>query len=483
MARSLGVVVCACAGWLLAQSLIWPELSEFAWISISCLVVCSELRLSGPVENGFAAGITFWFTLLGWATAPDGATSVGLQLASFTIAILESSYLVAWTYATRLLRSAPLAIAAAALGSLWALEELLRIVGDWAMPYGEIGASQSMTPLGLLGTAVGSPGVSAIVVALAYAVARLFRERGVRPNFALMGAVVFVISVGCLPVTVGWPPGANELTIAAVPQVARSVSEFTSALRAADALRPDLIVFPEGALQFPNGYDEVRKLQSALTPPADIAIGASAEEPAGAQNVAILFSKAGATLYAKQKLVPFGEFIPEKAIFGRLMSLRIDFVPGKDAALWSVDGIHIAPLICFEVAFSNLTREAVAKGADALLVMENNSWFSSAAGDSLQSAVARFRARSLGVDVAVVGTRGTAMVFHPGGQIENTYQGGAGVTALHIASPKPTLYAAWGNYPILLLGAGSVLALLLSRLVLRRYSARPLVSVGRKIIS
>ncbi len=82
------------------------------------------------------------------------------------------------------------------------------------------------------------------------------------------------------------------------------------------------------------------------------------------------------------QLVPFGEYVPMRAVLGYFVNRIVvgmgEFVPGREHTLFDVKGAKLAVLICYESVFPNLTREAVAAGADMLVNITNDAWY----GDS-----------------------------------------------------------------------------------------------------
>jgi apolipoprotein N-acyltransferase len=88
------------------------------------------------------------------------------------------------------------------------------------------------------------------------------------------------------------------------------------------------------------------------------------------------------TGYAKRKLVPFGEYIPLRPLFGwieKFAPIGGDFQRGTDAAPLLVPvgsrRVPVGVLICFEDIFPGLARESTLAGAEVLAVLTNNAWF------------------------------------------------------------------------------------------------------------
>jgi len=97
-------------------------------------------------------------------------------------------------------------------------------------------------------------------------------------------------------------------------------------------------------------------------------------------NRALLLEKNGDATqsYDKQHLVPFGEYIPLRALlpfFAPVVETMMDFSSGVNQVPISCGKLKIGVLICFESIFPELARRQVAKGATLLVNMTNDAWF------------------------------------------------------------------------------------------------------------
>ncbi|WP_438481561.1 apolipoprotein N-acyltransferase [Oleiharenicola lentus] len=87
--------------------------------------------------------------------------------------------------------------------------------------------------------------------------------------------------------------------------------------------------------------------------------------------------------YAKRKLVPFGEYIPLRPIFGwleKFVPIGGDFQRGTESTSLMLPAsndnrVPTGVLICYEDIFPNLARDSVQSGAELLAVLTNNGWF------------------------------------------------------------------------------------------------------------
>ena len=86
--------------------------------------------------------------------------------------------------------------------------------------------------------------------------------------------------------------------------------------------------------------------------------------------------------YAKRHLVPFGEYVPLRAVFGwleKFVPIGGDFIPGDNSRPlplnFGVTRLPVGVLICYEDLFPDLARASVRSGAELLAVLTNDAWY------------------------------------------------------------------------------------------------------------
>jgi apolipoprotein N-acyltransferase len=115
-------------------------------------------------------------------------------------------------------------------------------------------------------------------------------------------------------------------------------------------------------------------------------------------NAALLFNRGEITgLYRKLHLVPFTENFPyEKQlpwVYNALVNADTHFwKKGKEAAVFSVNGLKFSSPICFEDSFGYLSRDFVKNGAEFIVNISNDAWSGSLPAQMQHLSMAVFRA-------------------------------------------------------------------------------------------
>ena len=248
------------------------------------------------------------------------------------------------------------------------------------------------------------------------------------------------------------------------------------------AQRPDIVIWPEGAL--PAVIDDLiaadspyaPRLRDAVRPGQTLLMGANRVEPDGQGgyryfNTLVAFRREQQALrvsgyYDKFRLVPFGEFMPLGDLAGRiglraLVHMPDDFTAGPPPRPLVVPGVPaVQPLICYEALFPGLgaggTRPAW------ILNVSNDAWFGRTSGPWQHLNIASYRAIEQGLPIVRSTPTGVSAVIDPQGRIlpgKNLGLGHEGVIDARLPAPAPpTPYSRLGDGPfaaLLLLSAGA----------------------------
>jgi apolipoprotein N-acyltransferase len=127
--------------------------------------------------------------------------------------------------------------------------------------------------------------------------------------------------------------------------------------------------------------------------------------------------------YDKMELVPFGEYVPARAILGFFVNRVVqgfgDMVPGDQQTLFSVKGAKLGVLICYESIFPDFTRREVKLGANILMNITNDAWYGESSAPFQVLAMAAMRSVETKVPMVRVANTGISAVIEPSGRITN----------------------------------------------------------------
>jgi len=244
------------------------------------------------------------------------------------------------------------------------------------------------------------------------------------------------------------------------------VKEYSDLLANVAPLKPWIVVLPESAMSEFGQLDSPRALAASewLTDKAGAAvlIAGGSRTVDGRNYNSAAFYRNGMRLgdddfYDKVHLVPFGEFIPGDKLFPVLQK----FAPVGTCHAGSpklLGGYGVA--ICFEDTDSALMRRYAELGANALVFITNDSWFSRS-NEAVQHAwQARARAIETGLTVLRTGNSGVTGWIAPDGEANwlndaegspLVDRGAAMVEMLPLPEnpPAPTPYVRYGDRPLL----------------------------------
>ncbi|MFD6448510.1 apolipoprotein N-acyltransferase [Promicromonospora sp. NPDC060204] len=195
----------------------------------------------------------------------------------------------------------------------------------------------------------------------------------------------------------------------------------------------DVVLWPENGsdLDPQTTPDVARGLDNASTAVgAPILVGAQEFPDAGGRyNVSLLWQAGQGVIarYAKQHPAPFGEYIPLRSIL-RLFSDQVDrvttdMIPGVNPPYVDVpsrlgqDAYRLGTIICFEVAYDEIIRDAVLEGAQVLVIPTNNASFGWTAESTQQLAMSRLQAITTGRAAVQISTVGVSGVITPDGTV------------------------------------------------------------------
>jgi apolipoprotein N-acyltransferase len=339
---------------------------------------------------------------------------------------------------------------------LWTAQEALRVrVPFGGFPWGRLAFSQPHTPFTPLAAIGGAPLVTfavALVGAALLAIADAARARLVRVA-ALWCAVVAAASVVGVVVPVpttgdqvdGPPQATVALVQGNVPRLGldflgqqravlgnhvSATVDLAQSVEAGRLARPELVLWPENASDLDPFNDPLAaSLVEAAVKRAGVPVlvGAVLDDPKDpvhyVQNAGIVWDPVSGPgeRYVKRHPVPFGEYLPFRNIVtklvGRFSLVPRDFRHGSGPGVLDVGPARIGDVICFEIAYDGIVRDAVTSGGRVIVVQTNNATYGRTGETEQQLAMSQLRAVEHGRAVLVVATSGVSAVIRPDGTV------------------------------------------------------------------
>ena len=461
----LRLVGAAGAGALLALG--FPP---FEWTSLSWLGLFGLVWLAADAPNrrtalwsGYLFGLAYFGLLLWWLTRVELIAFYPLVMVQAAAALITAGAVY------RYREGPPWAFVLAAAGSA-GLAEFLRVrwpIGGF--PWGSIGATVGPTPLRPSLQWVGATGWGVLLAALAALAALAVRRR--MSWKAMAGAAAAMCALGLAGNLWAAVPRGEEREAVIVqgnspcPGV-RCPGErqliYESHLSLTRGLEPgmDLVVWPEsstGGRADPLRDPEVIRAigAEAVRLGAVILVGGDLDAgPGRFENVNVVFGRGGEIVgrYLKQHPVPFGEYVPARAVLGWLPALaRVprDMVRGEGQVLFDLDGAPFGSVISYEGAYARYERGLVRAGASFVVLATNEASFGETPASDQLIAISRVRAAELGVDIVHAAVTGRSAFVYADGRVEGLtglFEEAVSSGAVRTRTASPTLYVRWGDW-------------------------------------
>ena len=474
----------------------WGFLAWFALVPLLASLHHAQDH-SQALGFGLITGIVFFVFSIHWLTH---VSTVGWLI----VVLMESVYIMvfAWLAYLGIKSNKPVLFKIVWIALAWTVTESLRSeMPVFGFGWNLLAYSQSSyVPLIQFANVLGAYGLGFLIVGINAAILYAwFRRKDWRTALSLVVGVVLILGVlwGYGTVVLARPVAPSEYLRVSVVQgnIPQSVKwelmakekilEIYEKLTQLAALeQPDLILWPEAA--FPGYFnrdlqaERISRLAEEIKTPLLIG-GLEWESEKESYNSAYFLKKDGASgqRYDKLRLVPFGEYIPLKSVFGWLTPVAdafgiSDFSEGKDPVVfrWARENWPFGVLICFEDVFSNLSRDLADGDAKFLVVITNDAWFgkTNAPYQHLQASI--FRAVENGVAVVRAANTGiSGFISHQGSVLatlkdakgEETFVMGQKTLDLPLVTER-TLYRQGGFlFPYVVAGFFAILGIFLVR--------------------
>ena len=330
----------------------------------------------------------------------------------------------------RMLRNASALLRVIGTAAIWTAFEYVRATALLGNPWALLGQGLYRTALLREAAAIGGVWMltfacamtgAAFGVALQHGIARSQRRRAIAA--AVAGPLLLLVCGGGARLLAAGSSALQPLRVTVVQAEIDSADLWKPELRLAHLQSyldltasltsgsVDLVVWPENAVPFlldadvrtrTSIADMARRLGAALLlgAPRSQSSDAGGETSAQFFNSAFLFSPDGGApkAYDKMHLLPYVEKFPSLPLIGAAIDTPHDsaagagYSAGAGPVLFDVRGWRIAPLICLEAVYPQYARAAVGAGADLLVNLSNDAWFSGGAGPEQHFAMSTLRA-------------------------------------------------------------------------------------------
>ncbi|MFK7831414.1 MAG: apolipoprotein N-acyltransferase [Congregibacter sp.] len=463
------------AGILVTLSLapfeLWPAAVLGCALYAYLLASCTPMQAIG---RGWLFGLGFFGSGASWVYVSiqvHGNASIELAAgltALFCAGLALLHALQAWMY-TRIVRPLPGGMLLG-FAALWVLGEWLRSWLLTGFPWLYLGYAHVDTWLAGWAPITGVFGLSFVVAFTASCAFLAWRSRQTATLLSYGGLLATLWGGGLMLKPIEWVAPASQLPLSValyqpnIPQEKKwdrryypeILEQFEQAVRPMFA--QDLILWPESAI--PRVYDLAQDFFEPIDRRANLSdttliSGVPRRDEQGRYYNSIVALGEGKGVYDKQRLVPFGEFLPmEEKLRGLIDFFNLpmsNFSRGRPNQGPLQAGNHrVAPLICYEIVYPDLVARS-ARRAELLVTISNDSWFGNSIGPLQHLEMARMRALENGRYLLRGTNNGVSAIINHRGQIvvrseqfvETTVVGDAQVMLGH------TPFTSFGSLPIL----------------------------------
>ena len=447
---------------------VWPVIPLSAGLLYTAL---NRTQRTGGI--GFAYGAGFFGAGVSWVYVSIhvyGNTPVWLALSLTTVFCGGLGLLfAAQGMAFARLASRHPAWRAVQFASLWVLFEWLRSWLLTGFPWLYAGYAALDSPLAGWIPIVGVYGTSWFLVAIGCVIANAVSQpRDIGRWVGTAAVVCPLLLAGLLLQRSEWTVPEGEAVTVAVVQPNVPLKEkwdprFRSGILADFGTRStalaqdhDLVVWPESALP---GYrdrllDVIEAVDQQLAQlDSTLITGIPTRDTAGRYN-SITALGAGSGTYHKQKLVPFGEYVPmERWLRGAIAFFDLpmsQFVAGKTEQRPLLAGnLPVAPFICYEIVYPDFVQR-FARDTALVITISNDTWFGQSAGPWQHFQMARYRAVELGRDLIRSTNDGVSALITAKGAVATTTDQFTEAVVSGTMQPRSgnTPFAATGSLPV-----------------------------------
>ena len=451
------------------------------WLAFPCF-----FWLVNSAPNSLAAGIDgWWFGLgfflagvhwIGFALFVDGEKFIWML--PFALILIPALLACFIAFAAAISHVAPAGSARlVAFAASWCLLEWARACLFTGFPWNPIAVIWTINPAPLQGLSwIGTYGLGFFTLLVATLPATLvfsnYMIRIAGPVLATL-SVAFVWGVGEIRLPGGPTAKIENIRLRIIQPNIQQHLKWKSELRGSHlktllelsrgshTLGITHIIWPETAVPFIISQDKVtRQKISVVIPKNGLLITGSLRTTSPNHNKFNLWNSlhvldtTGSIVatYDKIHLVPFGEYVPFRSIFGfsKITKGRTDFTAGLVPKNFQLPQLpSFLPLICYEIIFPNVLFSV--RRPDWIINITNDAWFGNSAGPRQHFALSKMRAVEFGLPVARAANTGVSAMIDPWGRVVDYLElGESGYIDVDLPKALPnTVYSIVGEQLVL----------------------------------
>ncbi|MFH1710298.1 MAG: apolipoprotein N-acyltransferase [bacterium] len=436
----INLILAFISGLLLILAFPKFDLYLLAYVAIVPLLICVKRSRSllEAVLCGTLSGVVFFGGVLFWINTLHKWAGPWAYLAWAALVVFQALYIAAFAGAAKYISVKYPKACIFLIPFVWAAIEWIRSIGPYGVTGGGLGYSQADFLMVLqVASVAGVYGISFLIVFFNEAVAGALLDK----KIGNLGIAILILT---LAVVFGnykisaFKESGKAINIAVVQanisqdtkldyrRAYEIVNIYEMMSRKAASSRPDIVIWPETAVttylfETSTMLSKVQDLVAGSN--SFYLIGTPYREKGRIYNSVAAFSKKGRMIgrYDKQRLVPFGEYLPLRPLFYRLLQedplFAQDYNSNPDPNIINLDGVRVGAVICFESTLPYLVRDKVKQGAQFILVVTNDAWFfdSSALYQHIQAA--QVRAVESGRYVVQAANTGISAIIDPVGRV------------------------------------------------------------------
>jgi apolipoprotein N-acyltransferase len=378
------------------------------------------------------ASVRAWLGVAGFVLATQYWLAISIGPLLVVLALGFGALWLPWGWLAHRLLSAPVGLgrtvaAMVVLPSAWVAAEVVRSWPPLGGPWAALGASQSNQPVTLASASLGGVWLTSFLVAAANtALVGVLVHRDASGRLVALACAVACAALGPAWYLLGPSPTGDATARVALVQPG-DIADSDARQAASEALtatvagqRADLVVWGESSVgQDFAGHPEVlaRLTELSRRVGADLLVNVDAAAPGGGiRKSAVLVGERGLVgSYQKTRLVPFGEYVPLRPLFGWITrhsrAAAEDRQRGTGPVVLRAGALSIGPLVSYETLFSDLARREARLGAGLLVYQSSTSSFQGSWAQPQLAAQPAARAVEAGRPAVHVGLSGDSSAF------------------------------------------------------------------------